>query len=128
MPESILIVEDDERIADMIALFLEQHGYAAKAVYTATDALESLPEAAPALILLDIMLPDINGLDACPMIRERTDAPIIFMSANLNYRHTLQGLRACGERFVGKPLNIRHLAALIEECLDTPNQHRPKLA
>ncbi|MFP4322223.1 MAG: response regulator transcription factor [Anaerolineales bacterium] len=122
MAPTILVIEDDERIADMIAMFLGQRDYDAYAAYTATDALHYLDTQAPALILLDIMLPDINGLDACPLIRERTNAPIIFMSANLSYKRTLENLTACGQQFVGKPLNILHLAHLIRECLETPDE------
>ena len=110
---TILIVEDDERICEMIATFLRMNEFQCELAFTARDGVAKAETQHIDLIVLDIMLPDINGLDVCEVFREFTDAPIIFMSANRMYRSRLMDVPRCGSNFVEKPLNLMSLKQTI---------------
>jgi two-component system phosphate regulon response regulator OmpR len=81
MSERILVVEDDPRLAAMLDEYLRNHGYAVSQAATGAQALEKLSAEAPDAIILDLMLPDMDGLDVCRKLRERSDLPVLMLTA-----------------------------------------------
>ena len=78
---SILVVEDESSIASFVALYLKNAGYSVSTAATGGDALEAMDADAPALIVLDLMLPDIDGIEVCRRIRATSDVPILMLTA-----------------------------------------------
>jgi len=103
--EYILIVDDDRDIRNMLGIYLENDGYKFIKCDNAVTALEVLKKYKITLILLDIMMPGIDGIEACMKIREIYKMPIIFMSAKTEDMDIVQGLMAGGDDYVIKPFN-----------------------
>src|SRR5437879_6900612 len=80
-PQTVLVVEDEVSIASFISLYLKNAGYRVKAVGSGGDALAQVEVEQPALIILDLMLPDMDGMDVCRRIRQRRDIPILMLTA-----------------------------------------------
>ena len=112
----ILIVEDDDRVARALRSALVRHGYG---VTLAGDAGSALAERAdpPALILLDLGLPDLDGVDLCRRLRGRSDVPIIVVTARGDEGARVTGLRAGADDYVVKPFGIAELLARMEAVL-----------
>ena len=117
MRSKILIIEDDRRIADMLTVFLQALGYDVVSAYNGMDGLSLYAEAHPNLILLDMMLPDINGLDISHYLRETDNIPIIFMSAFQDYGRVVQQLQMEQIEFVTKPFRFEELSGHIRYYL-----------
>jgi len=113
---NILIVEDDDRVARALRSALVRHGYG---VTLAGDAGSALAERAdpPALILLDLGLPDLDGVDLCRRLRGRSDVPIIVVTARGDEGARVTGLRAGADDYVVKPFGIAELLARMEAVL-----------
>src|SRR5215216_6111064 len=79
--QTILVVEDEASIASFVALYLKNAGYGVKRAATGAEALSHVAQARPDLIVLDLMLPDIDGVDVCRRIRQRSDVPILMLTA-----------------------------------------------
>lgn len=109
----ILIVEDDDRLAAALSAFLAKTGYLPVRVATGLAAMEQL-DAETELILLDLGLPDIDGIDLCRRIRARSSAPIIMATARSQVEERIRGLRVGADDFVVKPYDVRELIARIE--------------
>src|SRR4051812_1039727 len=80
-PIQALLVEDDERLAELTAKYLESHGVSVRIAGTGPDGLASALRSPPDVVLLDLMLPGVDGLEVCRSLRERTDVPIIMVTA-----------------------------------------------
>ena len=89
----ILVVDDEERIVRFIRLNLEQDGFRVEEAFSGKGALDKLRQTLPDLILLDVMLPDIEGFDVLAMIRENHDVPIIMLTAKTEEDDRVRGLR-----------------------------------
>lgn len=116
MNANILVVDDDPKLIKVISDFLIMENYN---VYSAGDgktALSSLNKKID-LIILDINLPDENGIELCKKIRNHLNTPIIFLSARIEERDKIQGLRAGGDDYIIKPFSLGELQARIEVCL-----------
>ena len=110
----ILLVEDDDNLANGIRYALEQEGWSvavAGSVSNATDLYRSQPFH---LILLDVMLPDGNGLDLCRDIRESSDIPIVFLTARDEEVDVVMGLESGGDDYITKPFRLRELISRIK--------------
>jgi DNA-binding response OmpR family regulator len=79
--QSVLVVEDEASIASFVSLYLKNAGYEVRTVANGTDALESAERDEPSLIVLDLMLPDIDGIEICRRIRQKADTPILMLTA-----------------------------------------------
>jgi DNA-binding response OmpR family regulator len=79
--ESILIVEDESSIASFVALYLKNAGYTVRTVAKGADALDQVSSDPPSLTILDLMLPDIDGIEVCRRIRKTSDVPILMLTA-----------------------------------------------
>ena len=114
---SILVIEDDVTTADIIRLYAEHEGYT---VTVATDAPAGLAHAlagAPDLIVLDVMLPGFDGVKLCRQLRERSEAPVIMLTARSTEDDKVTGLAAGADDYVVKPFSPRELIARIDAVL-----------
>ena len=114
-----LLVEDDARIRQSLALALDDEGFAAIQCGTGEDALRQMAAAdpSPEVVLLDVMLPGISGIEVCRAIRERSDVPIIMITARADTADVILGLEAGADDYVTKPLVPAELAARMRALL-----------
>ena len=117
MRSRVLVVEDNARTQEAVALYLRHAGYDVDVAATGPDALARAAEAAPDLIVLDLMLPGLGGLDVCRALRERTDVPIIMLTARTTEEDKLEGLRSGADDYVTKPFSPRELVARVGTVL-----------
>jgi len=115
--KSILLVEDEPTIADAISFALTQDGFEVAVVSTLGDARLALQKARPALIVLDVGLPDGNGFEFCKEIRLTTDTPIIFLTARSDEIDRVVGLELGADDYMVKPFSPRELAARVRAVL-----------
>ena len=113
----LLVVEDDERIRASLRLALADEGYAVQDVPDAQSALARLAQIDPDLILLDVLLPGMDGLDLCRTIRRTSAVPIIMLTARDDSHDVVAGLEAGADDYVTKPYNVKELAARIRSLL-----------
>ncbi len=115
--KKVLVVDDDTKTAELVKLYLNRDGYR---VFTASDGNEALRlarENHPDLIVLDIMLPGISGLEVCRILREESDVPIIMLTALTTDEDRLKGLDLGADDYVTKPFSPRELAARVRAVL-----------
>lgn len=119
MPDTqrVLIIEDEEDIAEFISLELEHEGYFTKIAANGRDGLEIAQQGNWSLILLDIMLPGINGMEICRRIRAVDDVPIIMLTARHSVPDRVAGLDGGADDYVPKPFAIEELLARIRVLL-----------
>ncbi len=127
MPSTVLIVEDDPYARDLIRLYLRQDGHQ---VLTADDGLEGLrlaQDGKPDLIVLDLMLPGIDGTEVCRQVREVSNVPIIMVTARVDEEDRLIGLELGADDYVTKPFSPRELAARVKAVLRrTDREHQER--
>lgn len=117
MDEKILIVDDEKEIADLVALFLESEGYTVFKFYNAVDALACIEKEVLDLAILDIMLPDINGLQICRKIREKYCYPVIMLTAKGEEVDKITGLTLGADDYITKPFLPLELVARVKAQL-----------
>ena len=128
MPEKILVVEDDISLRETLAYNLEKQGYA---VETAGDGKQGLQLARliqPDLILLDVMLPGMDGFDVCRILRQEMDIPILMLTARTDEIDRVVGLELGADDYVTKPFSMRELIARVKTRLRVLNLMREKYA
>ncbi|MCE0510353.1 MULTISPECIES: response regulator transcription factor [Microbacterium] len=121
----ILIVEDDDRVAGALEAFLARSGYATVRAADGTAALELLG-ADTEVVLLDLGLPDVDGIDLCRRIRGRSEVPIVIVTARNQVAERIKGLRAGADDFVVKPYDVHELLARIEAVTRRSRPIRPE--
>ena len=114
---TILVVEDESSIASFVALYLKNAGYAVKTAATGGDALAQVALEKPALVVLDLMLPDIDGIEVCKRIRQSSDLPILMLTARDEDIDKIIGLEVGADDYLSKPFNPRELVARIRSIL-----------
>lgn len=117
MTATILLIEDDRNISELLQLYLEKEGYA---VITAPDGRQGLDKfhaATPDLILLDVMMPVMNGWDTCRAIRAESQVPIIMLTAKSQTDDKVMGLKAGADDYITKPFEMKEVLARIEAIL-----------
>ncbi|WP_096086579.1 response regulator transcription factor [Agaribacterium haliotis] len=119
---SILLVEDDLKLATLTANFLRQHGYEVQVAGSCADALRCLSAAVPALILLDLGLPDGDGLELCADLRRHYSGPLLMLTARDSSAEQIDGLDAGADDFICKPVEPMVLLARVRAFL---RRHRP---
>jgi phosphate regulon transcriptional regulator PhoB len=120
MRKNILVVDDEKDIVEMIAYNLEKEGFAVTKAYDGNEALEIVRTKKPDLIILDLMLPGIQGLDVCRMVRTRHSKeaiPIIMLTAKSDDLDKILGLEMGADDYITKPFNIRELIARVRAVL-----------
>ena len=115
--QTVLVVEDEASIASFISLYLKNAGYRVKAVSSGGDALAQVELEQPALIVLDLMLPDMDGIDVCRRIRQRKDIPILMLTARDEDVDKIIGLEVGADDYMTKPFNPRELVARVKSIL-----------
>jgi DNA-binding response OmpR family regulator len=115
--QSILVVEDEASIASFVALYLKNAGYVVKRAASGGEALASVAQARPDLIVLDLMLPDIDGVDVCRRIRQRSDIPILMLTARDEDIDKIIGLEVGADDYLTKPFYPRELVARVKSIL-----------
>jgi two-component system phosphate regulon response regulator PhoB/two-component system response regulator RegX3 len=120
--EKIILAEDDRGIRDLTTLYLTQKGYNVFGAGDGRKAIELTEEVSPDLLLLDIMLPGMNGYELCEKVRETTDAPIIFLSAKRHSADKVKGFESGGDDYMTKPFNMAELEARIKAHLRRSNR------
>jgi two-component system, OmpR family, alkaline phosphatase synthesis response regulator PhoP len=115
--KKVLVVDDDVKTVDLVKLYLNRDGYRVITAYNGTDALKTAREEHPDLIVLDLMLPGINGLEICRILREESDVPIIMLTALTTDDDRLKGLDYGADDYMTKPFSPRELAARVRAVL-----------
>ncbi|WP_142826007.1 response regulator transcription factor [Planococcus soli] len=114
---TVLIVEDDEGIRELMRLFLLKKGYGVLQAEDGLQALALLDKEKPDVILLDVEMPGMNGLEVCEKIRLKTTLPILFVSYRKELVYKIQGLEAGGDDYITKPFDFNELEARIRAIL-----------
>lgn len=117
MNKTVLIVDDEEAIVEFIELNLKRHGFKVLKAYKGEDAINCVRERKPDIILLDIMLPDIDGFQVCRSIREISQVPVIMLTARGEDVDKILGLEIGADDYMAKPFNPRVLVARIKAIL-----------
>ena len=116
-PQSILVVEDESSIASFVSLYLKNAGYTVRTAATGGDALQQVAANRPALIVLDLNLPDIDGIEVCRRIRKAGEVPIIMLTARDEDVDKIIGLEVGADDYLTKPFNPRELVARVKSVL-----------
>jgi DNA-binding response OmpR family regulator len=114
---SVLIVEDEQSIASFVSLYLKNAGYGVRAVTTGAGALNAVASEMPALIILDLNLPDMDGIEICRRIRKGSDVPILMLTARDEDVDKIIGLEVGADDYLTKPFNPRELVARVKSVL-----------
>src|SRR2546430_333029 len=125
MTQKILIVDDEEEVARGLEINLKKEGYSVVKANCGGAAIDLVKKETPQLILLDVMLPDMSGLDVCRELRRKgMTAPIIMLSAKGEEIDRVLGLEIGADDYVSKPFSLRELMARIRVCLRRPSPRR----
>ncbi len=115
--QTVLVVEDEASIASFVSLYLKNAGYAVRTASTGTDALSQVQANDIALVVLDLMLPDIDGIEVCRRIRKTSDMPILMLTARDEDVDKIIGLEVGADDYLTKPFNPRELVARVKSIL-----------
>jgi two-component system, OmpR family, response regulator RegX3 len=116
-PATVLVVEDEESFIDALVVGLQREGFSVRVARDGVEALELFDMLEPDLVLLDLMLPKISGIDVCRQIRSRSKVPIIMVTAKSSEIDTVVGLEVGADDYVAKPYRLRELVARIRANL-----------
>ena len=117
MTARILVVDDDVALAEMISIVLRGEGYVPIQAFDGKEALDLFPDAKPDLVLLDVMLPGLDGIQVCSAIREMSGVPVIMLTAKGDTTDVVRGLESGADDHVVKPFNPKELVARIRTRL-----------
>lgn len=115
--ERVLVIEDDPAYARVVRLNLEASGYRVAHASSGLAGLALVDDFRPDLIILDVMLPDMDGLEVCRRVREQSDLPIVMLTARGSEQHKVQGLLTGADDYVTKPFSAAELLARIVSVL-----------
>lgn len=117
MSDTILIIDDEQRIIDLARMYLEQDGYTVKSATDGTVGYKQIIENEPSLVVLDLMLPGMDGLEICRKVRGQSDVPIIMLTARSDDIDKIVGLELGADDYLTKPFNPRELLARVKAIL-----------
>ncbi|TDO54837.1 DNA-binding response OmpR family regulator [Kribbella sp. VKM Ac-2527] len=117
MPARILVAEDDRKQAELIRRYLEREGHLTVVVYDGRAAIDEARRRSPDLLVLDVMMPKVDGLDVCRVLRADGDVPIIMLTARSTEDDLLLGLDLGADDYLTKPYNPRELVARVRTVL-----------
>lgn len=115
--KNILAVDDEPKILEVLTSFLESRGFVVFQAETGKQAIEIFEKENIALILLDLMLPDISGEDICRAIRKKSRVPIIMLTAKIEEENLIEGLGIGADDYITKPFSLTELGARVEASL-----------
>ena len=116
-PETILVIEDEDAISSFVAAYLWKDGFEVLATASGREALGFVKSMQPSLVILDLMLPDLDGMEVCRRIRETGDLPILMLTARDDDLDKIAGLDAGADDYLTKPFNPRELVARVRAIL-----------
>lgn len=117
MAESILLVDDEEKVLEFMSSFLKDEGFQVFTARTGMDALAKVEDLHPALVVLDWMMPNMNGLDVCRELRKKSKVGIIMVTAKTDEMDKIIGLEVGADDYITKPFSLRELLARIRSVL-----------
>lgn len=117
MAVSVLVVEDDKNIAELIQMYLEKEGYAVTVAYDGGAGLSKFRAIKPDLVMLDVMMPVMDGWSVCKAIRSESQTPIIMLTAKGETDDKVTGLRSGADDYITKPFEMKEVLARIEAVL-----------
>ena len=122
MPGTILVVDDEKNIVQLARLYLTKEGFRVEAAYDGAEALEKAKLLRPDLIILDIMMPELDGLAVCRELRKTSNVPVIILTARGDDVDRIVGLELGADDYVTKPFNPRELVARVKAVLRRTRQ------
>ena len=123
----VLVVDDDQKTVELVKLYLNRDGYRVLTAYDGVEALRLAREGHPDLIVLDLMLPGIDGLHICQALRAESDVPIIMLTARTTEQDRLTGLNLGADDYMTKPFSPKELAARVRAVLRRfPEERGPR--
>jgi DNA-binding response OmpR family regulator len=114
---TILVVDDEKNISQLVRMYLTNEGFEVVVAQDGREALEKARQVKPSLVVLDLMLPNVNGLDVCKQLRRESDVPIIMLTARGDDVDRIVGLEVGADDYVAKPFNPRELVARVKAVL-----------
>lgn len=117
METRVLIIEDDQNIAELIRLYLEKEGYEIKMAYSGNEAISVFSTYSPQIVLLDLMLPEVDGYEICKEIRKNSSVPIIMLTARGETFDKVLGLELGADDYIVKPFEPKELVARVRAVL-----------
>jgi two-component system alkaline phosphatase synthesis response regulator PhoP len=115
--ETVLVVDDEEHIIELTRMYLEQEGFTVEEACDGAEALEKIRALKPALIVLDLMLPEVDGWEVCRRTRAESEVPIIMLTARSDDVDKIVGLELGADDYLTKPFNPRELVARVKAIL-----------
>ena len=123
--KTLLVVDDERNIVELLKLLLTREGFNVETAYTGTEALRKWNTVKPSLIVLDLMLPEVEGWEVCRRIRRDSDVPIIMLTARSEDVDKIVGLELGADDYVTKPFNNRELVARVKAVLRRASTPEP---
>lgn len=117
MPQKILVVDDEANIRDLAALYLQKEGFAVESAADGRDAVARFSQVQPAMVILDVMMPGMDGFEVCREIRREHDVPILMLTARSDDVDKIVGLELGADDYMTKPFNPRELVARVKAIL-----------
>ncbi|MFG2303747.1 response regulator transcription factor [Actinacidiphila glaucinigra] len=128
MSAHILVAEDDEKQAQLLRVYLEHEGHSVTVVHDGRAALEELRRDPPHLLVLDLMMPKVDGLDVCRILRRESDLPVLMVTARCTEDDLLLGLDLGADDYMSKPYSPRELTARVRTLLRRARPAAPPAA
>src|SRR5512140_3681880 len=125
MPKSILVVDDEERIRSLLQAYLKQQGFSVEIAANGREALTMAHRERPDLIILDIMMPEMDGHEFMRLYTREYDTPIILLTARLEETDKLVGLELGADDYITKPFSLRELTARVRMVLRRMGKSQP---
>ncbi|MCC6985955.1 MAG: response regulator transcription factor [Anaerolineales bacterium] len=126
MPQTILIVDDERRMVSLLQSYLQQEGYHVVTAFNGSEALKAARAEPPDLVVLDIMMPEMNGYEFMREHRAERDTPIIMLTAKVEDEDKIIGLELGADDYVTKPFKPRELMARVRNVLRRAGKNEPK--
>ena len=117
MAISVLVIEDDRNIAELLQMYLEKEGYTVTLAFDGGQGMSKFRSIQPDLVLLDVMMPVMDGWNVCRSIRSESDTPVIMLTAKSETSDKVMGLKAGADDYITKPFEMKEVLARIEAVL-----------
>lgn len=124
----VLVIEDDVMMSDMLSMYLSEEGYSVMQANRADDGLRLAAEFNPDLVLLDLILPDLDGMEVCALIRKRSNVPIMILSMKSEVSERVQALKAGADDYMCKPFSMHEMTARVEALIRRSNTMQAETA
>jgi len=125
---TVLIVEDDRNTAALVSAYLEREGFSTVQVHDGAEAVSAAKDAAPVFVILDVMLPNLDGWEICRALREASDVPILMLTAREEEVDRVNGLAMGADDYVVKPFSPRELVERVKAILRRSQRPAPRAA